>query len=90
MEYENANEEKLIDISKIPDAPRYFFTVDYVFPGKYDTCAAFEKTDFETGFHIQDFYELCLISKGEGYHIIEDTVVKAIKGDVFIVPPGRK
>lgn len=79
-----------IDISKIPDAPRYFFPVEYVFPGKFDTCAAFEKTDFETGYHIQDFYELCLISKGEGFHIIEDSVVKATRGDVFIVPPGRK
>lgn len=84
------NDDIVIDISKIPDAPRYFFPVKYVFPGKYDTCAAFEKVDFETGFHIQEFYELCIISKGQGYHIIEDTVVKAIRGDVFIVPPGRK
>ena len=85
-----SGEEKTINISKIPDAPRYFFPVNYIFPHKFCTCAAFEKTDFETGFHIQEFYELCLISKGEGYHVIEDTVVKAVRGDVFIVPPGRK
>ena len=82
--------EKSIDISKIPDAPRYFFPVSYIFTGKYETCSAFEKVDFETGFHVQEFYELCIISRGEGYHIIEDTAVKAVRGDVFIVPPGRK
>ena len=87
VEYKN---EKSIDISKIPNAPRYFFSVKYIFPTEHYTCAAFEKPDFETGFHIQEFYELCIISKGSGYHIIEDTVVKAIRGDVFIVPPGRK
>ena len=81
---------KEIDVSKIPDAPRYFFSVEYIFVGIYNTCAAFEKTDFDTGFHVQEFYELCVISKGEGYHIIEDSVVKATRGDVFIVPPGRK
>ena len=84
------NDESTIDISKIPNASRYFFPVSYVFPGKNDSCSAFEKTNVETGFHIQEFYELCIISKGEGYHIIEDTAVKAVRGDVFIVPPGRK
>lgn len=79
-----------IDISKIPNEKRYFFSVKYIFPREHYTCAAFEKEDFETGFHVQEFYELCLISKGEGYHIIEDTVVRAVRGDVFIVPPGRK
>ena len=89
MEKKRAD-ERSIDIRKIPDAPRYFYPVEYIFPGRYDTCAAFEKTDYETGFHIQDFYELCLISKGSGYHIIEDSVIKAVRGDVFIVPPRRK
>lgn len=83
-------DEKTIDISKIPDAPRYFFPVKYIFHDKYHTCSAYEKPDFETGFHMQEFYEICIISKGSGYHIIEDSVIKASIGDVFIVPPGRK
>lgn len=86
----NPKNELEIDISKIPDEKRYYFPVKYIFTGQYATCATFEKPDFEAGFHIQEFYELCIISKGQGYHIIEDTVVKAIRGDVFIVPPGRK
>ena len=79
-----------IDISTIPKSPRYIYTVDYIFPNPFQSASAFVKRNDETGFHIQEFYEICVISKGEGYHVIEDTVVKAKKGDVFIVPPGRR
>lgn len=82
--------EKDIDIEAIPRAPRYVYTVDYIFPNQFLTAAAFVKRNDETGFHVQEFYEICIISKGEGYHVIEDTVVKAKKGDVFIVPPRRR
>ena len=79
-----------IDINAIPRAPRYVYTVDYIFPNPYQSASAFVKRNDETGFHVQEFYEICVISKGDGYHVIEDTVVKAKKGDVFIVPPGRR
>ena len=82
--------EDMIDIEAIPRAPRYIYTVDYIFPNRFQSAAAFVKKNDETGFHIQEFYEICVISRGEGYHVIEDTVVKAKKGDVFIVPPGRR
>ena len=84
------NELTEIDLANIPDSPRYLYTVDYIFTNPYYTIATFEKQDFETGYHVQEFYEICIISKGSGYHIIEDTCVKASLGDVFIVPPGRK
>ena len=80
----------MIDVSKIPPSPRYFYPVSYIFPGEYYTCGAFEKKDESNLFHIQEFYEICIITKGEGHHVIEDTVVNAVRGDVFIVPPGRK
>ena len=79
-----------IDTSTIPRAPRYVYTVDYIFPNPFQSAAAFVKRNDETGFHIQEFYEICVISRGEGYHVIEDTAVRAKKGDVFIVPPGRR
>lgn len=82
--------ETNIDIDAIPKAPRYIYTVDYIFPNPFQSASAFVKRNDETGFHVQEFYEICVISKGEGYHVIEDTVVKAKKGDVFIVPPGRR
>lgn len=79
-----------IDINAIPKAPRYIYTVEFIFPNQYQSASAFVKRKDETGFHIQEFYEICVISDGEGYHVIEDTVVKAKKGDVFIVPPGKR
>lgn len=82
--------ETNIDIDAIPKAPRYIYTVDYIFPNPFQSASAFVKRKDETGFHIQEFYEICVISRGDGYHVIEDTVVRAKKGDVFIVPPGRR
>ena len=85
------DKNQTIDITSIQRAPRYLFTVDYIFPNPYSTVATFEKKNVATtGLHVQEFYEICIISKGEGYHIIEDTCVNAVKGDVFVVPPGRK
>lgn len=81
---------KNVDINSIPRSPRYVYTVDYIFPNPYQSAAAFVKRNDETGFHIQEFYEICVISRGEGYHVIEDSVVRAKRGDVFIVPPGRR
>ena len=79
-----------VDINAIPRSPRYIYTVDFIFPNEYQSAAAFVKRNDETGFHIQEFYEICVISKGEGYHVIEDTAVRAKRGDVFIVPPGKR
>ena len=79
-----------IDVNAIPNAPRFVYTVDFIFPNEYQSAAAFVKRNEETGFHIQEFYEICVISRGEGYHVIEETVVKAKQGDVFIVPPGKR
>ena len=79
-----------VDINAIPRSPRYIYTVDFIFPNEYQSAAAFVKRNDETGFHIQEFYEICVISRGEGYHVIEETVVRAKKGDVFIVPPGNR
>jgi AraC-like DNA-binding protein/mannose-6-phosphate isomerase-like protein (cupin superfamily) len=82
--------EKEINIEAIPNAPRYIYTEEYIFHSKYQNVAAFVKRNEKANFHIQEFYEICIISRGEGHHIIESTVVKARRGDVFIVPPGNR
>lgn len=81
---------ELIDIDKIGKSPRYIYTTEFIFPTRYKTSEVFVKTNDRTQFHIQEFYEICVISRGEGHHAIENTVVKAKKGDVFIIPPGRR
>ena len=79
---------EIIDIDKIGKSPRYIYTTEFIFPTKYKTTEVFVKTNDKTQFHVQEFHEICVISRGEGYHAIENTVVKAKKGDIFIIPPG--
>lgn len=79
-----------IDINAIPKSPRYIYTVEYIFPNPYQSASAFIKTNDRTHFHIQEFYEICVISRGKGHHAIENTIVEAKRGDVFIIPPGRR
>lgn len=79
-----------MDIRNIPDAPRYLFTADYIFHVHDKSVDAFPKLDFETGWHIQEFYEINIITKGNGYHCIGDQCIGAAKGDVFIIPPNLR
>ncbi len=78
-----------ISINDIPDAQRYFFEVEYIFPA-LRTVDAFPKKNFETGFHEQAFYEINLITSGEGYHALDTQLFEARRGDVFIVPPYKR
>lgn len=78
-----------INIDEIPQAPRYFFEEEYIFPA-HRTVDAFPKNDFETGFHEQAFYEINLITAGNGYHVLDTQVLEARMGDVFIVPPYKR
>ncbi len=79
-----------IRIEDIGNAPRYYFPVEYIFPVEHRTVDAFPKNNFETGFHEQAFYEINLITRGEGYHALGDRLVKAQTGDVFIIPPHHR
>lgn len=38
--------------------------------------------------HMHDFYEINIITKGCGVHLIENKEVFTVKGDIFIMPPG--
>ena len=81
--------KRKINIEDIPRAERYFFDVEYIFPGTR-TVDAFQKENFETGFHEQAFYEINIITKGEGYHALGNQLLEAKRGDVFIVPPYQR
>lgn len=78
-----------INVNDIPNAGKYFFEVEYIFPGLH-TVDAFPKNNFETGFHEQAFFEINIITAGEGYHVLDTQVFEAHRGDVFIVPPYTK
>lgn len=53
----------------------------------YDITRAFLEKDYETGMHVQEFYEINIITKGKGVHFIENNYFEASIGDVFIIPP---
>ncbi len=78
-----------INVADIPNASKYFYEVEYIFPGLH-TVDAFPKNNFETGFHEQAFFEINIITAGEGYHVLDTQVFEAKRGDVFIVPPYTK
>ena len=49
---------------------------------------AFVEKDYKTDMHQQEFYEINIITRGNGVHFIDDNGIKAKIGDVFIIPPN--
>ncbi|MBQ8372294.1 MAG: AraC family transcriptional regulator [Clostridia bacterium] len=76
-------------INQIKNEKRYHFPVKWIFPNpEIHTVSAFVKKGFNTGFHVQYFYEIVLVISGEGYHFIGNETIRALPGDCFVVPPG--
>lgn len=71
----------------VGEAPRYLFTVDYIFTRNNKSADAFPKENFATGWHVQEFYEINIVTRGAGYHCIGDRCIAASKGDIFVIPP---
>ena len=38
--------------------------------------------------HFHDYYQLCYVEKGELRHVGQQTQVKLLQGDAFLIPPG--
>ncbi len=49
-----------------------------------------KKNGFPVGMHSHTFYEINVISAGEGFHYIADKSLDVGKGDVFVLPPSVK
>lgn len=48
------------------------------------------RRSFACDMHMQEFFEINIITRGKGKHYIGDNVVNAETGDVFVVPPMVK
>jgi len=48
----------------------------------------YTNTDYSEDLHSQAFYELNIITRGDGVHYFGDKTYPAVKGDVFIIPPN--
>ena len=80
---------RLEDLPRVlPDnEQRYNYPAYFFFKTEYDLCRAFVMKDFDTGMHIQEFFEINMVVNGEGAHYIGDNRRMCSVGDVFVIPP---
>ncbi|WP_164716443.1 AraC family transcriptional regulator [Paenibacillus whitsoniae] len=43
---------------------------------------------FELPEHVHDFYEICYVVEGSGFHYVEEETIRVRKGDLFFLPIG--
>lgn len=67
------------------DPYHIWFGEDYLDSEKFAHVYLHE--DYQVKLHSHQFYEINIIIKGEGRHYIADTVLPAVVGDVFVIPP---
>ncbi len=74
-------------MKKLENQAKYLYESKDTFVSEIDEVHAFPRSDFEAEMHMQDFFEINIITRGRGNHYIEDNSVQTQKGDVFVVPP---
>ena len=74
-------------MQQLPDHRPYFHENSRIFKNNADEIHAFDQRNYEIGMHVQDFFEINIITRGKGKHYIEDNCLDASLGDVFILPP---
>ncbi len=69
-----------------PAKVRYYPSRDF-FHRHFNMAMAFSMPNYSIGMHMQEFFEVNIITRGSGMHYIEENKVPATVGDVFIIPP---
>lgn len=72
---------------KLPSEKKYQYSPTDVFLSPEDLVHGFIMRDYRIGMHVQEFYEINIITRGTGMHYIEGSRLPARCGDVFIIPP---
>ena len=75
-------------IKKLPNKEHFYYYHWEFFQNDLDITRVFVEKNYSTDMHQQEFYEINIITKGEGIHFIEDNNIPAKVGDVFIIPPN--
>ena len=65
----------------------YYYTHSDFFNYSCDLVHAFLMKDYDIGMHEQEFFEVNIIIRGSGVHYINNSMINANTGDVFIIPP---
>ena len=70
--------------------PEIKFTsyADHNFRNLSQEVRAFLYKDYSIEAHNHDFYEMNVVLKGEGTHVIENSPIRVRTGDVFVIPPN--
>ncbi len=61
---------------------------DHNFKNPSQSVRAFIYTDYSIEPHNHDFYEMNIVFRGEGMHMIENSHIDVRTGDVFVIPPN--
>ena len=77
-------------MDKLQKNPIFYYESKVTFKSEIDDVHAFPRPNFECGMHMQEFFEINIITRGNGIHYIEDSYVQTQVGDVFIIPPKIK
>ena len=76
---------------KLSRHQKYLFRTNEFFGrGKYDLAHVFLKTNYSRGMHMQEFFEINIVSRGAGIHYVGNERYYVAAGDVFIIPPGTE
>ena len=76
-----------MEFQKIANHEHYYHTHSDFFHYSSDLVHAFLMENYNIGMHEQEFYEINVITRGNGVHYINNNLVPAKEGDVFIIPP---
>lgn len=77
-------------MDKLQNYSIIYYESKIMFKSEIDDVHAFPRANFECGMHMQEFFEINIITRGRGIHYIEDSCVQTQVGDVFIIPPKVK
>jgi len=66
---------------------RYRYSHAEIFRQPGDLVHGFVMRNYRIGMHVQQFYEINIITRGTGMHYIENRRLPVRRGDVFIIPP---
>lgn len=77
-------------MDSLEDKSILYYKSNDTFRSEIDDVHAFPRPNFECGMHMQEFFEINIITRGNGKHCIEDNSIQTQKGDVFIIPPMVK
>ena len=79
--------ENYIPFERLANHEHYYHTHSDFFNHSSDMAHAFLMENYSIGMHEQEFYEINVVTGGEGLHYINNNRVDASVGDVFIIPP---